>query len=101
METWRQEDCRDGLPLHSWVLLLLTTTGARSGKKHTAPFGFARDDDRDREGACGLRVSEGLGVSGSCGLLARPPSFRVWRPEAVRQGRSLRSRRCAMGFAHP
>ncbi|WP_418959216.1 nitroreductase/quinone reductase family protein [Streptomyces tritici] len=33
-------------PFEGWVLLLLTTTGARSGKPHTTPLGFVEDGER-------------------------------------------------------
>ncbi|MER7000279.1 nitroreductase/quinone reductase family protein [Streptomyces sp. NPDC000410] len=35
-----------GGPFEGWVLLLLTTTGARSGATHTTPLGFVEDGDR-------------------------------------------------------
>ncbi|MFF5936763.1 nitroreductase/quinone reductase family protein [Streptomyces sp. NPDC012508] len=35
-----------GGPFEGWVLLLLTTTGARSGEPHTTPLGFVEDGDR-------------------------------------------------------
>ncbi|GGT33798.1 hypothetical protein GCM10014713_29440 [Streptomyces purpureus] len=35
-----------GGPFAGWVLLLLTTTGARSGREHTTPLGFVEDGDR-------------------------------------------------------
>ncbi len=35
-------------PFHGERILLLTTTGARSGLQHTAPLGFVRDGDPDR-----------------------------------------------------
>src|SRR5579884_2525670 len=35
-----------GGPLADSPLLLLTTTGAKSGRPHTTPLGFTTDDDR-------------------------------------------------------
>jgi deazaflavin-dependent oxidoreductase (nitroreductase family) len=35
-----------GGPLEGTPLLLLTTTGAKSGKRHTIPLGYAADGER-------------------------------------------------------
>ncbi|GHA74280.1 hypothetical protein GCM10010305_16250 [Streptomyces termitum] len=46
IEEFRTNAGRLGGPFEGWVLLLLTTTGARSGKEHTVPLGFVEDGDR-------------------------------------------------------
>ncbi|MER5734251.1 MULTISPECIES: nitroreductase/quinone reductase family protein [unclassified Streptomyces] len=46
IEEFRTNAGRLGGPFEGWVLLLLTTTGARSGKEHTTPLGFVEDGDR-------------------------------------------------------
>ena len=46
IEEFRTNAGRLGGPFEGWVLLLLTTTGARSGREHTTPLGFVEDGDR-------------------------------------------------------
>ncbi|MFB7939179.1 nitroreductase/quinone reductase family protein [Streptomyces sp. NPDC056049] len=46
IEEFRTRAGRLGGPFEGWVLLLLTTTGARSGREHTTPLGFVEDGDR-------------------------------------------------------
>ncbi|MFI8424634.1 nitroreductase/quinone reductase family protein [Streptomyces sp. NPDC085460] len=46
IEEFRTNAGRLGGPFEGWVLLLLTTTGARSGTEHTTPLGFVEDGDR-------------------------------------------------------
>ncbi|MFF8608325.1 nitroreductase/quinone reductase family protein [Streptomyces sp. NPDC015346] len=50
-----------GGPFEGWALLLLTTTGARSGKDHTTPLGFV--EDRDEDGRDRLLVTGSAGGS--------------------------------------
>ncbi|WP_137993264.1 nitroreductase/quinone reductase family protein [Streptomyces vilmorinianum] len=56
-----------GGPFEGWVLLLLTTTGARSGKPHTTPLGFVEDKDEDGR--------DRLLVTGSAGGSDRHPDW--------------------------
>ncbi len=46
IDEFRTNAGRLGGPFEGWVLLLLTTTGARSGREHTTPLGFVEDGDR-------------------------------------------------------
>jgi deazaflavin-dependent oxidoreductase (nitroreductase family) len=46
MEEFHAYGGKVGGPFEGHPLLLLTTTGARSGKRHTAPVGYMRDGDR-------------------------------------------------------
>ncbi|WP_406863215.1 nitroreductase/quinone reductase family protein [Streptomyces sp. HUAS MG47] len=46
IDEFRTRDGRLSGPFEGWVLLLLTTTGARSGTPHTAPLGFVEDGGR-------------------------------------------------------
>ncbi|MFI8367070.1 nitroreductase/quinone reductase family protein [Streptomyces sp. NPDC085466] len=46
IEEFRTNAGRLGGPFEGWVLLLLTTTGAVSGREHTTPLGFVEDGDR-------------------------------------------------------
>lgn len=45
IEEFRANAGRVGGPFEGSELILLTTTGARSGKPHTVPLGFVREDD--------------------------------------------------------
>ncbi|MGI5164871.1 nitroreductase/quinone reductase family protein [Spirillospora sp. CA-253888] len=47
IEEFRANDGRVGGPFEGGRLLLLTTTGARSGRPHTTPVGYLPDGDRD------------------------------------------------------
>ncbi|MEV4947208.1 nitroreductase/quinone reductase family protein [Streptomyces sp. NPDC053755] len=62
IDEFRTNAGRLGGPFEGWVLLLLTTTGARSGKEHTTPLGFVEDGDR-------------LLVTGSAGGSDRHPDW--------------------------
>ncbi|MET9435994.1 nitroreductase/quinone reductase family protein [Streptomyces sp. NPDC006551] len=62
IEEFRTNAGKLGGPFEGWVLLLLTTTGARSGKEHTTPLGFVEDGDR-------------LLVTGSAGGSDRHPDW--------------------------
>lgn len=46
IEEFRSNDGRVGGPYEGADLLLLTTTGARSGRRHTTPLMYLRDGDR-------------------------------------------------------
>jgi deazaflavin-dependent oxidoreductase (nitroreductase family) len=46
MEEFRTHGGKVGGQFEGHPLLLLTTTGARSGKRHTVPVGYMPDDDR-------------------------------------------------------
>ncbi|MDV5148466.1 nitroreductase family deazaflavin-dependent oxidoreductase [Streptomyces sp. SBC-4] len=46
IDEFRTNAGRLGGPFEGWVLLLLTTTGARTGNDHTTPLGFVEDGDR-------------------------------------------------------
>ncbi|MCT4354328.1 nitroreductase/quinone reductase family protein [Streptomyces sp. Je 1-79] len=46
IDEFRTTAGRLGGPFEGWVLLLLTTTGARSGAPHTTPLGFVPDGER-------------------------------------------------------
>ena len=46
MEEFHAHGGKVGGPFEGVPLLLLTTTGARSGKRHTLPVGYMPDGDR-------------------------------------------------------
>ncbi|HSK90641.1 MAG TPA: nitroreductase/quinone reductase family protein [Euzebyales bacterium] len=46
VEEFRANSGRVGGPFEGAQLLLLTTVGARSGREHTTPLGYIRDDER-------------------------------------------------------
>ncbi|MET9953046.1 nitroreductase/quinone reductase family protein [Streptomyces sp. NPDC006339] len=69
IDEFRTHAGRLGGPFEGWVLLLLTTTGARSGNPHTTPLGFVRDGDPD--GPDGERLL----VVGSAGGSHRHPDW--------------------------
>ncbi|MEO6084606.1 MAG: nitroreductase family deazaflavin-dependent oxidoreductase [Umezawaea sp.] len=46
IEEFRSNGGRVGGPFEGADLVLLTTTGARSGRGHTVPLGYVRDGDR-------------------------------------------------------
>ncbi|MER7516315.1 nitroreductase/quinone reductase family protein [Streptomyces sp. NPDC126499] len=72
IDEFRTHGGRLGGPFEGWVLLLLTTTGARSGNPHTTPLGFVRDDGPDgHEGPDGERLL----VVGSAGGSDRHPDW--------------------------
>ncbi|MFB7028846.1 MULTISPECIES: nitroreductase/quinone reductase family protein [unclassified Streptomyces] len=48
VEEFRTNAGRLGGPFEGWVLLL-TTTGARSGREHTTPLGFVEHEDGNRD----------------------------------------------------
>ena len=84
IDEFRTRAGRLGGPFEGWVLLLLTTTGARTGKPHTTPLGFVRDVGPDgSEGAAGPNGSDGSGepdgerllVVGSAGGSDRHPDW--------------------------
>ncbi|MEV5968987.1 nitroreductase/quinone reductase family protein [Streptomyces sp. NPDC051921] len=68
IDEFRTNAGRLGGPFEGWVLLLLTTTGARSGKPHTTPLGFVRDEGDGEDG-------ERLLVTGSAGGSDRHPDW--------------------------
>ncbi|UUU41557.1 nitroreductase/quinone reductase family protein [Streptomyces sp. NBC_00162] len=53
IEEFRANAGRVGGPFEGSELILLTTTGARSGKPHTVPLGFVREDGEGADGADG------------------------------------------------
>ncbi|MFF5974498.1 nitroreductase/quinone reductase family protein [Streptomyces sp. NPDC012769] len=69
IDEFRTHAGRLGGPFEGWVLLLLTTTGARSGNPHTTPLGFVRDGAEDGEDG------ERLLVVGSAGGSDRHPDW--------------------------
>lgn len=62
IEEFRANGGRVGGPFEGADLVLLTTTGARSGREHTVPLGYVRDGDR-------------LLVVGSAGGAPRHPAW--------------------------
>ena len=46
IDEFRANEGRVGKPFEGMPLLLLTTTGARSGRPHTTPLAYLEDDER-------------------------------------------------------
>ncbi len=82
IEEFRANAGRVGGPFEGSELILLTTTGARSGKPHTVPLGFVREDRESGQGNGGGDGGHLLVVGSAAGadrhpawyhnLLARP-----------------------------
>ncbi|MGW7439473.1 nitroreductase/quinone reductase family protein [Streptomyces sp. NPDC054849] len=76
IEEFRANAGRVGGPFEGSELILLTTTGARSGKPHTVPLGFVREGGGDGGGEGDARRGGGhLLVVGSAGGADRHPAW--------------------------
>lgn len=68
IDEFRANSGRVGGPFEGSALVLLTTTGARSGKRHTVPLGFVREEQGTADGGHLL-------VVGSAGGADRHPAW--------------------------